>query len=458
VYQEQQNQAQLAYQQAMADLLQKKNTAYNAYGLNSEGAVDPYSQYGGYQSLLSQQESELAAAQDAAQQRHLGSGGLANQGETALRYQHGAQNLQFQQQVADTGYAYTSGSQAALAQRNQQILNAQLASVAGGGSYTGGVASTTANPVPTAGPSPTTAAHPPTPPGATAPPGTNPAGGPSGGTPGNLPTTLPANAQTIWDVNSPSTYWGVNAAQNSGGGVVLTPDADPEAAVKYAAAAAAGVPVSIAINADANDTPQTLAAKIAAAKQQYPGASFTLDLESPQFRGYSGSDNWNNMQAYANAAIAAAGGVPLTVTTEGVQDFNYGAWNTAGTQFAPQAYYGNMDPRDVQSVVDMLVAQGIDPSAIFPLIAPGQDIGTYAGKYGIYGIPAGGPTTVNTANQTAVKPLTQSQLNQLINTSGISAPSQAIQQAFVQALVAPASPLATLAQKMVYSSSRPGME
>lgn len=458
VYMEKQNQAQLAYQQAMADLLQKKNTAYHTFGLNSEGAVDPYNQFGQYQTLLSQQESELSAAQEAAQQRHLGGAGLANQGETALRYQHGAQDLQLQQSIADTGYGYTSGAQAALAARNQALLDAQLQAAAGGASVVGTLAKTGQNTA-TAGTS-SGAARPPTPPGATAPPGTNPPGGPSGGIPGNLPTAPPnlGGGSTIWDVNSPSTYWAINAAQNGGGQVVLTPDADPQIAEKFAAAAAAGVPVSIAINADANDTPATLAAKIAAAKQQYPGASFTLDLESPQFRGGSDSANWNNMQAFANAAIAAAGGTPVTVTTEGVSDFNYGAWNQAGTKFAPQAYWYDMSPRDVQSIVDMLIAQGIDPAAIMPLIAPGQDIGSYTGKYGIYGIPTGGPTTVNTANQAPVQPLTQSQVNQLINTSGISAPSAAIQQAYAQALVAPTTPIQTLAQKMVYSRSRPGME
>jgi hypothetical protein len=447
VYLEKQNQAELAYQQAMADLLQKKNTAYHQFGLTSNAQVDPFSQFGAYQSLLSRHEADLSATDDAAQQRSLGTSGLAMQGERALRYQQGQDDLGLQQQIAATGTDYASGSQQALLQRNQAILDAQLQAAALGGTVAGGGTTTPTHP-PAGQPAP--------PPGNPSDPTVNPPGGPSGTTPGNLPTAAPApNGATIWDVNSPSTYWGVNAAQNGGGSVVLTPDADPEAAKKYDAAVKAGVPVSIAINGDANDTPETLAAKIAAAKKQYPGASFTLDLESANFRGGSGSDNWNKMQAYAQAALAAAGGVPLTVSTEGVSDFNYGAWNTAGTQFAPQAYWGNMQPRDVQSIVDMLVAQGIDPSAIFPLIAPGQDIGTYAGKYGIYGIPTGGTNTLNTANQAPAKKLSQGDLNALINTSGISDPSNAIQQAYAQALIAPTT---TLAQKLVYSRSRAGME
>jgi hypothetical protein len=448
IYLQKQNEAELAYQQAMAELMQKKNTAYHEYGLNAQGAVDPYSQFGRYQSLLSRHESDLSAASENAQQRGLGTAGLGMQGERALRYQQGAEDLALQQDITGIASGYASGSQAALLARNQAMLDAQLQALAIASSSPGGTGVAPTHP----------AANPPTPPGATAPPGTNPPGGPSGGQSGNLPTAPPSSGggALIWDVNSPSTFWGINAAQNGGGTVVLTPDADPETDKKFKAAAEAGVPVSIAINADANDTPASLAAKIADAKKKYPGASFTLDLESPQFRGGKDSANWNNMTAFAQAALAAAGGTPLTVTTEGVSDFNYGAWNSAGTTFSPQAYWGDMSARDVQSIVDMLVAQGIDPASILPLIGPGQDLGGYTGRYGIYGIPTGGPTTVNTANQAPVKPLTQGQQNQLVNTSGIADPSKAIQQAYAQALIAPTSPLQELATRII--RSRAGME
>lgn len=438
VYLQKQNEAELAYQQAVADLQQKKNTAYHQYGLDSAGAVDPYSQFGMYQSQLSKHESDLSATDEAAQQRGLGAAGLAMQGERALKYQQGAEDLALQSDVANIGQGYSSGQQAALAARNQAILDAQLQAIQMGGA--GAVSAGTI------------------PPGTAGPPGSNPPpppGPPSAGSklpPGTLPSAAPSGARAVWDVNDPSTYWGVNSAAQGGAGLVIAPDADPESALKYQAAVQAGVPVSIAINADANDTPQTLAAKIAAAKQQYPGASFTLDLESQNFRGGAGSTNWNNMQNYANAAIAAAGGTPITVSTEGVSDFNYGAWNQAGTQFAPQAYWGDMSPRDVDAIAQMLIAQGIDPASIFPLIAPGQDIGSWTGGYGLFGVP-----TTATQSWSGAKPLNKTQL-QTLSDAGLVDSSQSIQKAYQAALPAPTTALGTLARKLVYSSSRPGLE
>lgn len=155
IYLQKQNEAEFAYKQAQADLLQKRNSAYHQYGLNAQGAVDPNAQYGGYQALLSQQENQLHAADEDAQQRGLGASGLAMQQERRLRYTQGVENLGFQQQVGDIASGYSAGSQAALLARNQAILDAQLSSLqtqglsggggggvsAGGGGY-GGAAGT----------------------------------------------------------------------------------------------------------------------------------------------------------------------------------------------------------------------------------------------------------------------------------------------------------------------------
>ena len=248
--------------------------------------------------------------------------------------------------------------------------------------------------------------------------------------PGTTLGALPSGARAVWDVNSPSTYWGLNAAQAGGAGMVIA-EGDPAAGDKFAQAARAGVPVSIQINGDANDTPQTLAQKIAQAKAQYPGASFTLDLESPNFRGGQGSDQWNNMQQFADAAFAAAGGTPITVSTEGVSDFNYGAWNRNGTSFAPQAYWGDMSPRDVNEVAQLLISQGIDPSLVIPLIAPGQSVGSWTGGVGVYGVPTNAPQ--------AASPQPTSSIVNALTSAGLQNPSPAVQEAYAAALPAPTS-------------------
>lgn len=139
IYMQMQNQAELAYQQAQAELLAKRNTSYHEYGLGADAAVDPLSQFGKYQSLLSSQESQLANADEQAQQRGLGGGpGLGMQGERALRYQQGADSLALQQDVTNIGQNYATGIQGALAGRNAAVLNAQLSALAGGAGSGGG--------------------------------------------------------------------------------------------------------------------------------------------------------------------------------------------------------------------------------------------------------------------------------------------------------------------------------
>lgn len=229
--------------------------------------------------------------------------------------------------------------------------------------------------------------------------GTTPAGLNPAGTPSNF--LLPAKTASVWDVNTASTMDAVNAAKASGGSVTIRPD-DPAATTKANAAAQAGVPVSIQVNGSADDTPATLAARVAQYQTQFPGASFTLDLESPNFRGGPGTPGGDNMAAYAQQVQAVAGNAPIVITTEGVSDFNYGAWaSNPNVIFAPQAYWGDMTPRDVSQVVSLLTSQGIPADRIIPVVAPGQSLGNYTGPVSVFGAPT---TSSQLNNQTGAIP------------------------------------------------------
>lgn len=456
VYLQKQNEAELAYQQAVADLQAKKNTAYHQYGLDTTGAVDPYSQFGMYQSQLSKHEADLAATDEAAQQRNLGSTGLAMQGERALRYQQGAEDLALQSDVANIGSGYTSGQQAALSARNQAILDAQLQAIA-----MGGAGAVTTGTTPAGTPASTTPAAPPNQPGPT---GAGPGQAPAPNKPvpplppGQKPVPLPSGTHisSVWNVNTASTWDAVNAAKQNGGSIVIT-EGDPNGGDL----ASAGVPYQNQINSDANDSPEMMAQKIQQTVQEYPSSSgVVLDLESQNFRGYEGSPQWNNATQYAQAIAKAANGLPVTISTEGVKDFNYGAFkDIPNVTFAPQAYNGDMSPKSVMDVVQQLLDQGIPRDKIVPVIAPGQDVGSWDGPVSVFGTPTTSDSKGGTSGSagSGTNPLTQSQLNTLTNALGFT-PSAAIQQAYQNALPAPTTALQTLAQKMVYSSSRPGME
>lgn len=130
IYAQQQNLAEKAYQDAVAQLQARRNSLYHEYGLNNKGAVDPMSQFGEYQQLLGSEGGALDAADNASLDRGLGTGGLAMQGETGLRGQQGAENLAFQRQVAQVGQDYASGVLGAQQQRSSSMLEAQQTALA----------------------------------------------------------------------------------------------------------------------------------------------------------------------------------------------------------------------------------------------------------------------------------------------------------------------------------------
>lgn len=107
VYGQQQANAELAYQNAVAQAQSKKNSLYHQYGLTSTGQVDPMNQYGQYQQMLQTQGSDLDSVRDNAMERGLGGGpGLGNQAERGLRYANGVANLGFQGAVNQVGTDY----------------------------------------------------------------------------------------------------------------------------------------------------------------------------------------------------------------------------------------------------------------------------------------------------------------------------------------------------------------
>lgn len=125
VYLEQQNQAQAAYEQAQNSLLAQRNTLYHSYGLTDSGEVDPYNQYGQYQSMLGREGADLDTARNDSIGRGIGTGGLANQSQSALRNNDALEQLGFKQMVLGTQNDYSNGLAAALAQRNSAFLSAE---------------------------------------------------------------------------------------------------------------------------------------------------------------------------------------------------------------------------------------------------------------------------------------------------------------------------------------------
>lgn len=125
IYLGKQNLAQQAYQNALGQIAAKRNKSYQSLGLSEQGSVDPNSIYGKYQMLLRRQAMDLNSARDQAIGRGLGAGGLANQGESELRWMQGAENLGFQREASDVGAQYSAETAAAAAERQRAMLEAE---------------------------------------------------------------------------------------------------------------------------------------------------------------------------------------------------------------------------------------------------------------------------------------------------------------------------------------------
>lgn len=117
--------AERAYQEAVAQLTQQRNSLYHQYGLTTSGSVDPHSQFGEYQSMLGNEGSALDQARNDAAGRGLGVGGLANQGEKALKTADNTEHLQFQEKVDQEQHNYDNSLINAKTQEQGSILAAE---------------------------------------------------------------------------------------------------------------------------------------------------------------------------------------------------------------------------------------------------------------------------------------------------------------------------------------------
>ena len=81
---------------------------------------------------------------------------------------------------------------------------------------------------------------------------------------------------------------------------------------------------------------------------------------------------------------------PLAVTVEPLQDdFNYAAYTSRGAEVWPQAYLGDMTPRDPEEVVERVVANGVPRELVVPVLGPGQLDGYEHGQVETVGLAFG---------------------------------------------------------------------
>lgn len=125
-----------AYNKALAQINQGRLNTLTNYGYTGTVdpktgvvggvRVDPHSIYGQLQQMLHTQASEDQNALYAAEDRGL-HGGLANQAQTELRYQHGAQDTTLGNQLQGTLSDYQNQQQQAAEARDNALWQAQQA-------------------------------------------------------------------------------------------------------------------------------------------------------------------------------------------------------------------------------------------------------------------------------------------------------------------------------------------
>ena len=137
-------QANDAYARAQAAIQSRRRNTLTSYGFMANGyddsgnptglAVDPKSMYGKYQQMLDSQAHNSMDAENAGLSAGF-VGGLANQGESALRYQQGGERLNLSNAMLGEFSSEEQDLLNAQAVRDQAILNAYL-SGARSGDYT----------------------------------------------------------------------------------------------------------------------------------------------------------------------------------------------------------------------------------------------------------------------------------------------------------------------------------
>src|SRR6266540_3940559 len=159
---------------------------------------------------------------------------------------------------------------------------------------------------------------------------------------------------------------------------------DANAAAGIASARDAHLEAGIWLVPHANESPQAFAQRAADAINRYHPDKVVLDIEAIG-KGYQGSPGWDWSDQMMNSfSRLQPDPPPLAVTVEPLQDdFNYAAYTSRGAQVWPQSYLGDMTPRDPDEVVDRVVANGVEPDLVVPVLGPNQ-LGAYDGPHNIY--------------------------------------------------------------------------
>jgi hypothetical protein len=167
-------------------------------------------------------------------------------------------------------------------------------------------------------------------------------------------------------------------------GVLFHAD-DPDLAQAIEAARSAGIP-DVGIWAPANGQDPTTFANRLAELSQYKPSIVVPDVEV-EGKGAPGSPQWEWSETFASLYRKLVPNQTWAVTVMPLQDdFNYGAYTGRGAGVWPQAYGATYATTfDPQEVVKRVVANGVDPRFVNPVLAPNQP-GTGLRHYASYAL------------------------------------------------------------------------
>jgi hypothetical protein len=124
IYAQKQALAEQAYQQAIAQINQKKSRTLRDYGFLESGQVDPNNQYGAYQMMSRNQAQAADTTEMQARSRGFaGVGGLAGRRLSNLNFEHGAERYKMQAGYSDALEDIANLQNTALWDRDQAMLN-----------------------------------------------------------------------------------------------------------------------------------------------------------------------------------------------------------------------------------------------------------------------------------------------------------------------------------------------
>jgi hypothetical protein len=167
------------------------------------------------------------------------------------------------------------------------------------------------------------------------------------------------------------------------GGTLWDPE-DVNAATGIASAREAHFDAGIWLVPHQDESPQAFAQRAAEAINRYQPDKVVLDVEAIG-KGYQGSPGWRWSDEMMNTfSRLQPNPPPLAVTVEPLQDdFNYAAYTSRDAEVWPQAYLGDMTPRDPQQVIDRVVANGVPPDRVVPVLGPNQ-LDNYNAPHNLY--------------------------------------------------------------------------